>query len=58
MSMTKKDYELVASVIKQAQEDGVSAEQTEGFSYDMAHALELANPKFDKQRFLELCGLK
>ena len=55
--MTKKDYILIERVIKyfnDSQKDGSYYNLTEG----MAEALENTNPHFNRQKFLEACGIE
>lgn len=54
--MTKKDYILIASVIKKyhiAEATGVSYNISEG----IADILQQDNSKFDKVRFLKACSI-
>ena len=60
--MTRKDYELIASVFyfpAHHREDWSKdiTEAWEGMIYNMADALEQDNPKFDRDRFLKACGI-
>ena len=57
--MTKKDYILIAGVIK-AQAEGWKAESSQArvisdLAYAMASALVSTNPLFDRERFLTAC---
>lgn len=54
MSMTKKDYELIASVVRANHAD--CGEKT--IAYWLADAFADANPKFDYARFLQACGVE
>lgn len=62
--MTKKHYELIASVINGAvisaseygNEDDIAFIK-ESVAEPMADALEKDNPKFDRAKFLEACGV-
>lgn len=65
MSMTKKDYELIAATIH----DQIKAWDNPVFPQErvlgieiladaLADRLELDNPKFDRQKFLTACGIK
>lgn len=55
--MTRKDFELIASVLKQfAAEDGNVVER-DAMAYDFADALALSNPRFDRDRFLVASGV-
>ena len=55
--MTKKDYILLARVLKQARqalEGRLMADETIAvIAYDLCYALKQDNPRFDKERFLE-----
>jgi hypothetical protein len=62
--MTKKDYELIASVIRRAQYQARSREGQEAIEAtieciagDMAEALYNENTRFDPTRFMEACGI-
>lgn len=66
--MTRKDYELIALVIKTASEavqdfteanddPPTPAEVLYGLSYGLSQALVLTNPRFDRERFLKACGV-
>ncbi len=71
MSMTKKDYELVAMVIKGQLENNnllesmgwtpkdrrLSEAVVEDLAHFMAYHLKKQNPKFDRIRFLKACGV-
>lgn len=59
--MTRKDYQLIADVIKTARK----VEQGETVLVSVAHLvntlatdLEIDNPRFDRARFLVACGVK
>lgn len=52
--MTKKDYELIASVIRQM----FSLGDDQLYVADMfAVTLAKQNPRFDRDRFLQACGV-
>jgi hypothetical protein len=54
--MTRKDYELIAKVLKDfTPEDGVFIERNQ-IVEDLAKALATENPRFDRERFLVACG--
>ena len=59
--MTKRDYELIAAVIATNCRDchtwSVADERIEGIAEDMADAFEAVDPRFDRKRFLQACGL-
>lgn len=61
--MTRKDYELIAGILKGAQnyeatfnnnEQGAKA--IEGIAQTFAVVLGTTNPRFDRARFLDACG--
>lgn len=57
---TKKDYELVAKVIKQKIENHRSPEaymDLEDLASDLCDAFEADNEQFDTERFLRACGV-
>lgn len=65
MSMTKKDYELIANTIKSTlgtYGGTVSHNNCKYAINDLALAianeLKLDNPKFDRDKFLAACGVK
>ncbi len=62
MSMTKKDYELIASTIFvelcKYDEDLSSYEAVCGMAKSLAHELESTNPSFDYNKFLMACGVR
>ena len=63
MSMTKKDYELIASTINDeltAFNDlhVHSSHQVKLLVNGIAIALGKSNPKFDRAKFLEACGIE
>ena len=54
MSMTKKDYELIARAIYKTQSLG----DNHLYVVDMiADELQRANPKFNRTRFMQACGI-
>jgi len=70
--MTKKDYELIASVIKGRMDNAIESYHFGYSDKDIQHAtntladladfmayeLSQDNPRFDRQRFLQACGIK
>lgn len=60
--MTRKDYVLIAEILKANREDFIEGE--DGFAllnilaHQFANGLEPDNPRFDRARFLEACGVK
>jgi hypothetical protein len=56
--MTRKDYELIANVIKQFPRlDYGVASVLEELAEDLSMALSNENPRFDTARFLKACGV-
>lgn len=63
--MTKKDYELIASVYRSEMEfyEDYGEDEIEpkaiiaSNAYQMASALASINPKFDRDKFLQACGV-
>lgn len=55
--MKAKDYELIASHLKYAANEGW-IDHIELVAEDMADSFEQANPKFDRQKFLTACGVE
>lgn len=53
--MTRKDYELIAGVIATAWHG--SADTRADLSNRFADELESTNPRFDRDKFLEACGV-
>ena len=59
--MTKKDYELIAKVIKEMENKYDGDDWTvDGTIYlyasNLAAAFNKDNPKFDQEKFMEACG--
>ena len=57
--MTRKDYELIAGVIK-AQRGKMhnETETVDEVAQAMCEALEDTNPRFNRETFLAACGVK
>jgi hypothetical protein len=61
--MTRKDYELLAEAIRltrnKADFQGFTVEEStlSAVANSMAQLLEYENPRFDRKRFLEACGV-
>ena len=57
--MTRKDFELIASVLKnfELQGNGRPIDDRDIIAYDIADAIELEHPRFDRYRFLVACGV-
>ena len=60
--MTRKDYELIASVLRANGEKdwrGENARETwEEICEELADSLAIDNPRFDRERFLAACGIE
>ena len=61
--MTRKDYKLIAEVFKSANENWLGFSETPsavlaGTARSLATQLAQENPRFDRARFLEACGVK
>lgn len=59
--MTKKDYELIASVFFACYSDSElypDSNHVYRLALDMAEALQYQNNKFDREKFLTACGIK
>jgi len=50
--MTKKDYNLIAKVMKKSFERDIKP-SLNSFLNDLMYALQKENPKFDKDKFVE-----
>jgi hypothetical protein len=56
--MTKKDYELIAEVIKGLRADfGDNPVALEVIALEMASELQHTNDRFDSAKFLKACGV-
>ncbi len=57
--MTRKDYELIASVFADYSKVCELSETIgEGIAKELANAFAFDNPRFNPQRFLKACGLE
>lgn len=58
--MTRKDYELIASAIRDEAEAEVRAGRSDNALYGLArtlsHRLRMTNPRFEVVRFMAACG--
>lgn len=54
--MTRKDYQLIASVLKAFAVDGRPVDDRDEIALSLAKALEADNPRFDRDRFLAASG--
>ena len=55
--MTRKDYVMIAKTIK-GHIDGKDDHVMRGFALSMVIELQKDNPRFDRGRFLEACGVQ
>lgn len=60
--MTKKDYELIAGRLKYEKPGDMEGQEAltnwRGVCRALATAFRLKNPKFDRDKFLQACGVK
>jgi hypothetical protein len=61
--MTRKDYVLIAEILKASNEnwEGFAPEGCEavvGLARSLAFRFQMDNPRFDRARFLDACGVK
>jgi hypothetical protein len=55
--MTRKDYQLIATVLSNFATDGEPTDDRDALAYDLADALGADNPRFDRRRFLVASGV-
>ena len=56
---TKQHYKAIAEIIRQAlYNSDLSTPQYKGVVYDFADYFAGNNPRFDRKKFLDACGLK
>lgn len=55
--MTRKDYQLIASVLNKFTGEQGDVVERDAMAYDLADALAQDNPRFDRRRFLVACGV-
>jgi hypothetical protein len=55
--MTRKDYQLIASVLKKFTSEGGDVIERDALAYDLADALGADNPRFNRDRFLVAAGV-
>lgn len=61
--MTKKDYDIIAAAIREAlvawngEDDGAKRIGVQTAANRISRRLREANPRFDRNQFLEACGL-
>lgn len=61
--MTRKDFEMVANVLRDARVSGAEKSPAEEALIDdiaahFAQELSYTNPRFDRSRFLRACGVR
>jgi hypothetical protein len=63
--MTRKDYELIAGILKGAHnyeatfnDNEKGAKAIEGITHTFASMLATTNPRFNRELFLDACGVK
>ena len=56
--MTRKDYNLIAEVLRDSLDLIVDDLALEALASNFADELALDNPRFDRARFLAACGVK
>lgn len=55
--MTRKDYELIAAVLSNYAIGGIPTDDRDAIAYDLADALALDNPRFNRELFLVAAGV-
>ena len=55
--MTRKDYQLIATVLKNFGLEDYPTDDRDTIAYDLADALASDNPRFDRDRFLVAAGV-
>ena len=55
--MTRKDFQLIAGVLKGCLEQATEPNEIKIAAHAMAGALRWSNPLFDRTKFLEACGI-
>ena len=55
--MTRKDYQLIATVLKNFGLDDYPVDDRDTIAYNLADALAADNPRFDRDRFLVAAGV-
>lgn len=55
--MTKKDYELIASILKFRQEQ-INERAYKLLIADFINTLASKNPRFNREKFLQACGVE
>jgi hypothetical protein len=55
--MKKKDYELIGNEIKKIYIKSGGNNYIKELAYNFSNSLKNTSPSFDKERFLETCGI-
>jgi hypothetical protein len=55
--MTRKDYQLIAAVLNNYATGGIPTDDRDAIAYDLADALALDNPRFNRELFLVAAGV-
>lgn len=58
MSMTKKDYELVARILKMNLDNNPNNDGVQEIIYNFVGAFRTMYPNFNEQTFRDACGVK
>lgn len=56
--MSRKDFELIAATLKLAFDNTGTADDRYNVCVEMAAVLGSTNPRFDRDRFLQACGVQ
>ena len=56
MSMTKTDYEMISKELRYADKQGWT-DHIELMAESLADTFEASNPKFNRDKFLQACGV-
>lgn len=54
--LTRKDFKAVAEIIRSNRRDGVES-TLDNAAYELADYFATQNPRFDRSRFMQACGL-
>jgi hypothetical protein len=55
--MTRKDYQLIASVLANFATEGTPTDDRDAIAYGLADSLAQDNPRFNRERFLVASGV-
>ena len=56
--MTRKDYELIASILRRAWNGNACRDTVAAIARQFALELAVQNERFDEKRFLKACGVE